>query len=315
MKNILIFNSERFNIIPNKFWNNLIFFIKKNKPIWSNLLECNSLTINKIILDNKIDVIFFPRGYGVEYLDTFNHKNILKISQMDDLHYRDESTRQKLHRIFMKSDIILLPYYEHFLRIDEFKKYKNKVCLFPFAITDDILSIPKQLKKEKILLSGRTSKSYSFRREILNYSVFNNQIEILEHPGYNDLSHQIVGKEYYNYISKYFANIVTSADKPLDYPVAKYFEISALDTIPIFEKISSLNILGFKENIHFININKKNYKSILNLNFLKEFTFIKDNANNLINENHLITNRVNLFYKIIIKENPINWSLKDVKNK
>jgi hypothetical protein len=309
MKNFLIFNSERFDIIPNKFWKNLIFMLKKLKPEWINIIECDSLTIKKVISENKIDVVFFPRGYGIEFSNLFSNQNVLKISQMDDLHYHNEATREKLHKIFSNSDIILLPYYLHFLEIKEYKKYQNKACLFPFAVPENILNHSQDIKNEKILLSGRTSKSYSFRRELANYASINSHVDILEHPGYDKLSHQVVGKKYYNHISNYVANIVTSADKPIDYPVAKYFEISGSNTVPIFEEISSLNILGFKKDIHYIEINNKNYKNILNLNTIKNFEYLKNNSNFLIKNKHLLNNRANLIYEIIKKQIPINWSL------
>ncbi len=311
MKKILIFNPSRFKVAPEFYFytltRSLIEF--KNDII---KVECNEDNYKEIILRHRdIDAIFLPRCYGSDILQPyFKNINVLKIVQMDDLHYFDSKTREKLHKNFDFADIILLPYYYHFIKNPEFSKYKDKAFYFPFAAADEILAIkPENAPINKIFLSGATSKYYSLRNIIRDHAASCKEIDFLPHPGYFELKHNIIGIKYYHHISKYIAAISTSADKPLDYPVMKYFEIPACNVIPIFENISYLKDLGFENGKSFIEVNKKNYKEVLRSEYLSDKDSIRQTANNLLKKHHLISNRVEFFYKIVKAGKGFNWSL------
>lgn len=311
MKKILIFNPKRFQSLPNSFFKNLNEAIFESGGSQFKTFFCNEENYRDIAASNNFDIIFLTRCAGRHFLEPIfkKNKNILKIVHMDDIHYFDEDKRKYLHDSFSFADIILLPYYRHFIQKIEYKKYKNKSYFFPFAAPDSIRLIERSHNNKKILLSGFIGDLYSFRKELYQYSKLNTNLDVLNHPGYTNLSHELIGDNYYNYISKYLASIVTSADSPLNYPIMKYFEIPGCNVIPLFEKISYLNDLGFIENKNYIEINKKNYKNILIPEVLADKNEVSVNARNLILKNHLISNRINLLLKIFNKGDGINWEL------
>jgi len=308
MKKVLIFSPKRFNEIPNIFFKSLINEIYKLKNNYKKIF-CNKDNYKQILSSNKIDIVFMPRGYGLTEFSSYGlNSNILKVSFMDDLHYHNDETKDKLHRLFSFSDIILLTYYQNFLRIKEFKKFYKKACLFPFSSI--FFNEQKSSSLNKILISGRASSSYPFRRFLIDYSKKIEFCERLSHPGYFGLKHNIIGKKYYNFLSNYKASVVTTAKHPINYTVLKYFEIPSCNIIPIFQKTNFLKDFGFIKNFNYIEINEKNYKRVLNINFLLENENVRQNSYDLVVKYHNIKNRVSLFYNILDKEMPVNWELK-----
>ena len=225
---------------------------------------------------------------------------------MDDIHYHNEKTREKLHKMFKYCDIIMLTYYNQFLKLREFEQYHKKACLYPFS---SLFLDKKEFSNNKIFLSGRGSASYPFRRFLINNYRKSSLVDILDHPGYFGLKHDIIGKKYYDMMSEYTAAIATTAKSPINYTVLKYFEIPSSGVIPIFQKTNDLIELGFIEDIHYIAINKNNFKQILNLKYLEDKGRIGDEAYSLIMKNHTLQSRVDLFFKILEKERPLNWKL------
>lgn len=311
MKKLLVFNPTRFRETPELYFYSLVQEILKYKSKEISAVECNESNYREVISGNSFDFAFFPRCYGVSLLlNALKNKNVLKIVQMDDLHYFNNETRIKLQNNFNFADVILLPYYYHFLSNPEYKKYYSKAIYFPFAVTDEITKIePVKGDNGKVLLSGCVSSHYSFRKALANFAVNNPHLDHLRHPGYGKLSHNVIGIAYYKYISKYLGAISTSADKPLDYPLMKYFEIPGCKVIPLFERNNYLADLGFVKNKNFIEINNDNYKKIINPSFLSDNKSIIDSAYNLVLNNHLMSSRAAFLYRMLETGSVKNWEI------
>jgi len=306
MKKVLIFDPKRFYEIPNIYFKSMVnkIFNTKNDFI---KIKCNETNYKKILNSHSFDAVFMPRGYGLnEFSDFKLNKNVFKICFMDDIHYHNEETRKKLHKMFKYSDIIMLTYYNHFLNLKEFEKYHKKACFFPFS---SLFLDKKRASNDRIFLSGRASSSYPFRRFLINNYRKSPLVDIVDHPGYFGLKHDIIGKKYHDIMSEYTAAIATTAKSPINYTVLKYFEIPSSGVIPIFQKTTDLSDLGFVENIHYIAINENNFKKILNLKYLENKSKIKNEAYHLVEKNHTLQNRVDLFFKILEKESPVDWIL------
>lgn len=301
MRKVLVFVPERFSEIPNLYFKNLVNSVISFAPKGYSIESCGSNNVARK-LKKGASIVFCPRGYGIELVAKYcNKRNIPIISQMDDLHYHNSETKEKRHFLFSKSDVILLSYYDHFLKIKEYKAYADKAVNFPFHYPGSLELLDKNSAKEdKILLTGRCSSSYPLRRKILKIAKkYPDKFETLQHPGYFGLKHQIIGDNYYKFISNFKASIATSAAPPIDYPVLKYFEIPMCNVLPIFEKIDTLKSLGFVSGKHYVEINKnKLEKSLINLN-LSSFNDIKNNARDLILNNHMPEHRMKRFFEAI----------------
>jgi hypothetical protein len=311
MQNLVITTSDRIQHIPNSYFRDLVSeFYKHSQASSLNVKIVNIDKANLIVelSENKPDFILFTRGYGFSpNVEGVCEKNkIVKILQIDDIHYKSQSQKESRHRLFKGADIILVSYYENFLKIKEYSRYAKKVCNFPFY-APSACSAGGGAKKDRIILSGRSSKAYSFRRKLRSYAGANNFIDIIDHPGYFELNHDLIGDKYYNLLSEYKYSITASADSPLDYPVLKFFELPAIGSFCFFEDIPSLRGLGFIDEKHFISINQENYeKKISDYKNYYDKKIIS-NALLLINRKHRSVNRFFQLKRIIEDQRVVHW--------
>jgi hypothetical protein len=221
----------------------------------------------------------------------------------DDIHYHTEKNLEDRITLFKFCDLLLLPYYKQFLKREEFKYFWNKAVYFPWYAPKICFesNVDFEQRKNKILMSGRISDSYSFRKKIYEYYKDDETIEFLKHPGYDRerRKHIIIRDEYYKYLSNYKTAIATTAEIPLNYTVAKYFEIPACGCALVLQNTPDLNDLGFIENEHFILINEDNFKNLKDI--IKNFNLkkISENVLKLIKEKHQVLNRIELLFKIL----------------
>lgn len=222
----------------------------------------------------------------------------------DDIHYHTQEALNNRKKMFETSDVILLPYYKQFLKREEYKKFWDKSVFFPWFAPKICLEnhIDFELRKDTLLMSGRVSDSYGFRKKMYENYFDDKDFEFLEHPGYNrrNRKHDVIREEYYKYLSNYKTAVVSTANSPLlDYTVAKYFEIPACGCSLILQETPDIKNLGFIENEHYININEDNFKNIKNI--VKEFDLKKmsDKSLELIKQKHLVENRIELLFEIL----------------
>ena len=221
----------------------------------------------------------------------------------DDIHYHTQEAFKNRMKMFENSDILLLPYYKQFLKRKEYIRFWHKAVYFPWyapkACFDN--NIDFELRKNKILMSGRVSDSYEIRKQIVKFYKSDTDFEFLDHPGYNreKRSHQIMREKYYEYLSNYKIAIATTADSPLNYTVAKYFEIPACGCALILQKTLDIDDLGFVENEHYVPVNKNNLRNLKEL--IKDFDLRKmaKKSFELIKNRHLVANRIELLFEKI----------------
>lgn len=304
---ILLLTSKYIQSIGNCLFNELITTCKVFfHNLGHNIIIGNNENINEISNNYKFDFIISPRGTGLDNTDIIEKwkKNKSKIFLFfDDIHYYNEHSRKARHNLFKLSDVLLLTYYDHFLKMNEYRHYHHKAVDFPFFFPTRMLkyNIPFDNKVKKIFLSGRISPRYDFRQKIFEYAKQNLKLfYILKHPGYlkNDkLSHDIIGPKYYKIMATYKAAIATSANKPLDYMLAKYFEIPGMGCIPIFQEIESLKKYGFYKNVHYISLEDL----LLNNDFSNVYNNkqIVDKCQSLIINNHSDIVRVKYIHQLM----------------
>lgn len=169
----------------------------------------------------------------------------------------------------------------------------------------------------KIILSGAISEYYyPHRSNFLNIMNYNNNLKDyiyhLNHPGYHNKSHNIVGDKYAKKINEYLCGFASSGvhkvnDKRSYYVVSKLFEIAGTGAlVMINDEISNmLKDLGF---VHMENCIIYNKKSIIqNINFIldiKNRIFIdniRKKGQDLVYEKHMAINRAEQMDNIVLK--------------
>jgi len=236
---------------PSLFFRNFIDDLKNNIED-SELYYIEDQKFSMDILERH-NSVFLIEGSGYRsFINLYKKLKMKIILFYDDIHYWDENGKEIRHSLFSDADVILLPCYKHFLNMNEYKDYYSKSVFFPFYISNNILEINNikwNDKEDKALLTGARTGCYDFRRKINE----NDYIKILKHPGYygqGEFSHDIVGKKYFEYISKFKGGIVTSANKKqgdfnLEYTLKKYFEIPACNVVPFIQPTIDTDELGF----------------------------------------------------------------------
>lgn len=254
----------------------------------------------------KHNSVFLVEGSGYYNINLYKKLKMKVILFYDDIHYWTNDAKTIRHNLFRDADVILLPCYKHFLKMNEYKEYHNKSIFFPYYISNNILNINIKWndKEDKVLLTGARTGFYDFRRNIKE----NEYIKILNHPGYHgQFSHDIIGEKYYEYISKFKGGIVTSANKchsyngcgdfNLEYTLKKYFEIPACNVVPFIQPTIDTDELGFINYKNCIFIDEKNYNEKIKKHLFDEEIAI--NARNFIKEKHLFSNRIDIIKNIL----------------
>lgn len=197
----------------------------------------------------------------------------------DDIHWYGNSSLVSRHRIFRAADVLLLPYYEMFLKIEAYKEYYDRALEFPWFAPMECFESqqPWESRENKIVISGASRRDvyplrYAVRKHAIQYP---KGFDLLSHPGYTNKNqtphHNIMGPEYYSYLRRFQGAIGTSGIPPVKevvdpYPLCKFFEIPGCGCTPFFEQIPSLDALGFIPGEHYIPIDLRHFPKQLVLN-------------------------------------------------
>ena len=276
---------------------NLILAIRNycedNKIAYTNL---DHGELKESIKDQDFDIIISVgfAGLDEDLIKHYKQNNIKIAIIMDDLHKKPPPKDTQFiakKRNFEAADLLFLMYPNHFKNMSVFKDIHHKCISLPWFCPEQFINKNQWSERKSITcLTGNTFKEiYPFRHQIAQWNGPN--VEVLKHPSYDPKKkkHTIVGDEYYNYLSKFQAAIVTTAAKPLNYPIAKYFEVLGCGCMGFFERTKDLDDFGFEPNKHYIPITPSNFKNVIKIeNFNKE---IANNGRNFIKNNHTDTIR------------------------
>lgn len=322
-----------------KYINLFIFFTKLNQinynktmiplKLLSNLKE-HSIITNEYIIDNpdtfkelffeelinnkekfRNSIFWLHQKIG-SYIITFDEinniiqeLNIKCIFWMDDLHYARDNIDTDIR--YIKSDIILSPSILYFdnIKHDFFQKTKFLSYFFDEDIIDNYNpNNDFDTRTNKIILSGKINNNYLSRKQMISNINKNNDLyDILIHPGYYNMTHDIYHINYYNELSKYKGALFGLANFPINFLLAKVIEILGCGCIGFFEYSDQYDIqLGLEEWIHYVPIYKENntlifenenYNTIINSDVGKEialngYNYIKENYNSITFINNVI---------------------------
>jgi hypothetical protein len=242
--------------------------------------------------DFAYDYVLSPRIYGLNYIDI--PKGVYYI----DLQTQTEERKEFVYE--NKIDMVFSPTKDFFFRT--LPELKSKFKWLPFSINPDIFKNWKLQKDIDFLLMGRLGHPrYSFRNKVLE-KMGGMKGFVYHKPPYEqkDTDEEIfLGEEYAKEINR--AKIFFTCGTTLNYPVAKYFEVPACNTLLIAKGNKDLRELGFINGETFIECNDENFcdLAMYYLSHVKERNRITRNGYNLVHSRHTNSVRAVEFINII----------------
>ncbi|MFC5451036.1 glycosyltransferase [Paenibacillus aestuarii] len=200
-------------------------------------------------------------------------------------------------------NLIFAHYRDAFSRF--FPNYKDQFRWLPYAVN---LSIFKNYHKRKTinyLLMGATNpRFYPLRHKI--YKCMKNKEGFIyhAHPGYRDFSKKqedklFVENRYAKEINR--AKIFFTDDLIYHYPVKKFFEVVACNTLLLASGSQELKDLGFVDGETYVEINQENFekKAKYYLKHKEERKQIANNGYKMVRARHSIDRRSQEFVDMI----------------
>ena len=176
--------------------------------------------------------------------------------------YWDIHRTQDEFRIFVwknKIDLVFSFYRDTFGRY--FPEFANKFRWLPNHVNLHEFKDYGLNKEIDFLLMGATLKKvYPLRAKIAQEMAGMKGFVHHQHPGYRDFAPdegEYVGESYAREINR--AKIFFTDDSIFKYPIAKYFEVPACNTLLLAPGSRELNHLGFVDGVTFVEINEHNY--------------------------------------------------------
>lgn len=236
----------------------------------------------------KPDFIILDCSPGLSDLDKVN---IPKALILDDVHWEIEENKGLIKR--GKIDIIFSRTNEAFNKY--YSEFKDKFTWLPYGVDTRIFRDYQEEKKINFLLMGAVwPKAYPFRAKVLEKFNGVDGFVYHHHPGYINVDEKqegvYVGEKYAREINR--AKIFFTCDSVNHYPIAKYMEVLACNTLLLAPSNNDLSKLGFKDEINFVECNQENFyeKAMYYLENEHERKRIAYNGYQFVYENH--SNRV-----------------------
>jgi hypothetical protein len=171
-----------------------------------------------------------------------------------------------------------------------YPKFADRMIWLPHHVDTSLfkdLNIPKDIP---MLMMGAVSKTYYPLRYQILQSLSNNENFVYHpHPGYRnikDKEEKFVREKYVIEINR--AKIFLTCDLIYKYPVLKYYEVLACNTLLLAPDSQELHDLGFRDGENFVAINKQNFleKADYYIQNDMERERIAKNGYNFVREKH-----------------------------
>ncbi|MBG9536981.1 hypothetical protein ABE42_41550 [Bacillus thuringiensis] len=220
---------------------------------------------------------------------------------MHDLHYQVNYRKQFIINNNIK---YLFVHYRDAFK-NNYNEFIDRMIWFPHYINPEIFKNYNQPKSIDFLMMGCVYPDiYPLRDKILNTLHSKENFTYYSHPGYQASSYDekshIVGKRYAKEINR--AKIFFTCDSIYHYPLMKYYEVLASNTLLLAPDSKELQDLGFIPNVHFISINEDNFME-LGERFLKSYETlgkrITENGYKMIHKYHTVEQRAIYFTNIV----------------
>ncbi|MEC2077079.1 glycosyltransferase [Metabacillus fastidiosus] len=274
------------------------FFFEQELSKWTDLVVWReSGRISSILqkIKKKPDFILVVNDVGDRIFPII--KGLSSIDIPSGLIVNDVHRFTELRRNFIKKNNI-----QHIFSIargkfyESYPEYKHKMEWFPHFVNTDIYKDYFLKKEIDLLMMGAVNDVYPLRKKVLETYRHDSCFVYHEHPGYSNLSEEgYINERYAREINR--SKIFFTCPSIYKYPVMKYYEVLACNTLLLAPNFKELEDLGFIAGTHFVDINESNFKRKGEY-YLKnkiERKRIAQQGYRFVNEQHSIQVRVRQF--------------------
>ncbi|WBW96637.1 glycosyltransferase family protein [Oceanirhabdus sp. W0125-5] len=218
---------------------------------------------------------------------------------MHDLHYRPNDRIKFVRDNNVK--YIFSIYRDEFYR--RFPFYKNRMYWIPHFIEPNTFKDYGLPKTIDYLMMGAIANTYPLRAEMLSIMKKEPGFVYHKHPGYRNIENpkEFAGTTYAKEINK--AKIFLTDGLIYHYPVMKYYEVLACNTLLLAPKSKELLDLGFLPGKHFVSVHRRDFlqKSRYYLAHEEERKEIAKNGFEMVHAKHSAAHRANQFIQMVEK--------------
>ena len=215
--------------------------------------------IDRLLNKFTPDFIFFDdftknkQMYGLE-----------KVNIPKGVLYWDVQTTQNKFRSFVwknNIDLVFSFYRDAFLRF--FPEFATRLRWLPNHVyTEEFKDYGLDKDIDFLLMGALSDKVYPLRTRIAREMAGMKGFVHHQHPGYRDFLLQeeplkLVGESFAREINR--TKIFFTCDSIFGFPIAKYFEVPACNTLLLASGSQELRDLGFIDQENFVEINQNNY--------------------------------------------------------
>jgi glycosyltransferase involved in cell wall biosynthesis len=186
-----------------------------------------------------------------------------------------------------------------------FPQLINRMRWLPNHVNTEIFKDYKLPKEIEMLMMGAVSKTYYPLRDTIRKSLSGNPSFVYhKHPGsreVKDNKNVYVKEKYAMEINK--AKLFFTCDSKYHYPILKYFESLACNTLLLAPDSREIYDLGFRTGENFVAINEKNFleNAEYYLRNDKERERIAENGYKFVHERHSTAQRAKELLKMIVE--------------
>lgn len=206
------------------------------------------------------DFILFNDMFHASYCPPIHGLAQLKVPWgmiMHDLHARPEQRREFLHR-FPSANIFAM--YKQAFR-QRFPEFKGRLFWLPHFVEPTVFRDYQRRKNINVLLMGATNpKVYPLRHKMKMALSGQPGFVYHSHPGYTNF-----GSDAQAYVARGFAlevnraKIFFTCDSIYHYPLRKYFEVPACNTLLLASDNADLRALGFRSGVHYAAVTERDF--------------------------------------------------------
>lgn len=177
-----------------------------------------------------------------------------------DSHYNPDFRRDYI--IKNKIDLVFSVTKENFLKV--YPDLRNKFVWLPWSINTRVFRDWSQNKEYDFLLMGLINPpqegKYPFREKVLEVMSKYKNFKHHKHPGHlvSWKGNPMVDINYAKEINK--AKIFFTCGSTLKYPVLKFIEVPACNTLLLAEPNSDIIDMGFRDGVNFVACSKENFE-------------------------------------------------------
>ena len=221
---------------------------------------------------------------------------------LHDLHFRYPNRKKYLLKEEVK--YIFTYYRDKFLQW--YPEFAENMIWIPHHVNTEIYKdygLPKDI--EMLMMGSTLEDFYPLRVSIAKRFADRPEFVHHQHPGYRsvkvDEKNVFVGESYAKELNR--AKISLTCDSILHYPLMKYFEITACNSLLLAPYSDELYDLGFIPGVNFVSINEHNFeeKADYYLKHDKEREMIALNGMRMSHKLHATTKRVAEFLQQVEK--------------